>query len=121
LSKPEAVAVGRGLEREGLIYHVTLSYNFDDSSSLFFRFSEDEEGGLASAALASPDDAASGIALPVVPIAFGKKITKMFDSDIALPRYHQQFWTVSHDVKRKGWLRLIAHCSVMHLTLGPII
>jgi hypothetical protein len=38
VSKAEAIALGREMEKEGLIAHVTLSHNFDDSNHLFFRF-----------------------------------------------------------------------------------
>lgn len=38
ISKSEAIALGQEMEKEGLIAHVTLSHNFDDSKDLLFRF-----------------------------------------------------------------------------------
>jgi hypothetical protein len=40
-TKSEAIALGRELEKEGFVSHVTLSHNFDDDGQLF-RFAEDE-------------------------------------------------------------------------------
>jgi class 3 adenylate cyclase len=42
ISKSEAIALGREMEKEGLIAHVTLSQTFDDSNHLLFRFREDD-------------------------------------------------------------------------------
>jgi len=38
VTKQEAIALGRGIEREGFIHHVTYRYNFADANNLFFRF-----------------------------------------------------------------------------------
>ena len=38
VTKEEAIALGRGLELEGFIHHVTYRYNFADSPNLYFRF-----------------------------------------------------------------------------------
>jgi class 3 adenylate cyclase len=118
ITQPEAVALGRGLEREGFIAHVTLRHNFDDSSGLFFRF-EDEGapaqpqssngglgslgGGLGSAgSVAGLSDepevtplAISTVPRPSGPMTGARKLTKMFDSnELGASSFHQQFWNV---------------------------
>lgn len=122
ITQQEAVAMGRGLEREGLIAHVTLRHNFDDSSALLFKFPDDESspaspsngglggglggaGGLGSTTSVSNlgmDDDPRDLSLPVSsvarttgPMTGAKKLTKIFDSlDLGASGYHQQFWNV---------------------------
>jgi class 3 adenylate cyclase/tetratricopeptide (TPR) repeat protein len=56
-----AITIGRGLQREGFINHVTFRYNFDDSKDLLFRFSDEVDAGGDSSSSSSPSSSSSNI------------------------------------------------------------
>lgn len=41
VTREVAITIGRGLQREGYINHVTFRYSFDDSKDLLFRFADE--------------------------------------------------------------------------------
>ena len=106
VSREVAVTIGRGLQREGFINHVTFRYNFDDSKDLLFRFS-DEEGAPKDADL-TPTEYPS----PLVPQMSRMLPKKMMDDVRHQARCHTVFWNpaggrVSETKKRKSFKRVI--------------
>lgn len=82
ISRNDAVALGKGLEKEGLINHVTFRYNFDDSKELFFRFT-----GLANI-------------VEEVPIITPRDV-KGQDQRKDQRGFHQKFWEPPPDIEKK--------------------
>lgn len=76
LSRNEAIALGKGLEREGFIYHVNTTHNFEDSKDLYFRFTEDIRGKRLST-------------------NFGNVKIATYDSIANQSQFHTSFWSTS--------------------------
>lgn len=64
VTREAAIAIGRGLQREGYVNHVTFRHTFDDSKDLLFRFSDDLEKQGDSATTSEADALAAGGSTP---------------------------------------------------------
>lgn len=104
VTREVAITIGRGMQREGYINHVTFRYNFDDSKDLLFRFSDDisEE---------APTDIAAQNA-PTAPPLTARLMKKGMDDVRQQARCHTLFWNpaggrVLQNKKRKSLKRVI--------------
>lgn len=91
VSREEAVSLGKALEKEGFISHVTLRYNFDDSKDLFFRFSDETNHSLM------------GLDQDYITVMSPRiQANKLTVEDIKNQRgYHLMFWEAPKDISKK--------------------
>ena len=106
VTREVAITIGRGLQREGYINHVTFRYNFDDSKDLLFRFSDDFSEDSSSANTDSSQSA------PTAPPLTSRLNKKGMEDVRQQARCHTLFWNpaggrVLQNKKRKSLKRVI--------------
>lgn len=119
VNREAAITIGRGLQREGYINHVTFRYNFDDSKELLFRFSDeivnDDNNGngdslLTPSSLNTPSNALNSATSQ--PLTARMQMKKGIDDVRQQARCHTLFWNpaggrVTQNKKRKSFKRVI--------------